>query len=187
MYLDKVVKIDSTVANLLSTAVSAGGFIGVVSAGWLSDYFGPKRRVVIVAAYFVGLMVTLGLYLLLLGGWLPIDTSNPIVASTGLVGVAGFFIAGPDSLLTGTMAMELGGGDGAATVTGLINGMGHLGATAQGVVVPLWTAYFGWEHLFAMFELASLLGLASVMPLLVQPRWKRHGHHVAGTSRKRPH
>lgn len=173
MYLEKVDHLDPTVANLLSTAISVGGLLGVLAAGWLSDRICRGRRVVIVAAFFVGLMVTLGLYLLLLGHALPFKVGDPAFVSTVLVGLAGFFIAGPDSLLTSTMAMELGGCEGAATVTGLINGMGHLGAAAQGLAVPLWAATFGWETVFVMFELAALLGLASVVALLLPPSWRR--------------
>ena len=163
LYLKKEVVSSNSLANLLSTAFSIGGFLGVLAAGYASDKYGPSRRVVIVFAWFVGLVATLAVYAFALE--LVPKSAVPAVA-TALIALAGFFIAGPDSLLTGTIAMELGGARAAATVTGTINGMGHFGAAFQGVAVPLWKSKFGWKSLFLLFEIASVLGTLCVVPLL---------------------
>lgn len=169
LYLKKEIVSSSALANLLSTAFSIGGFLGVLAAGYASDRLGPSRRVVVVFAWFLGLIATLAVYALCLAGPLAVPSGAVPAVATGLIALAGFFIAGPDSLLTGTMAMELGGARAAATVTGTINGMGHFGAASQGVIVPLWTSHCGWKSLFLLFEIAAVAGALCVVPLLRRP------------------
>jgi sugar phosphate permease len=53
-----------------------------------------------------------------------------------LYGIVGFALSGPDSLLVGAGASDVGTTRGAVAATGIINGIGSLGPVVQEQVVP---------------------------------------------------
>ena len=67
------------------------------------------------------------------GGCLLLWWAGPrsITAFTVAIGVIGFMLYGPDSLLSGAGAVDLGGREGAITAAGAINGMGAFGSLVQ--------------------------------------------------------
>ena len=80
-------------------------------------------------------------------------------ASMALVG---FCLFGPDALISGVAAQDLGGPLAAATVAGFINGCGSLGAIAQGALVAGVSSRYGWQ---AVFQALMLLAAASSLAL----------------------
>ena len=106
-----------------------------------------------------------------------------IVFGVGL-SVVGFMLFGPDALLTGAGAMDLGSKRTALAAAGIINGMGSVGSMAQEIVLPKVMAYskggvliFGLQFTekdstFAVLILASLLAL---IPLLLVAHRNRQG------------
>ncbi len=69
----------------------------------------------------------------------------------------------PDSLLSGAVAQDIGGTKHAGTVSGIINGMGSIGAAVQGVVVA-YIATVGWHYVFYMLISCSVLGFVVLLP-----------------------
>jgi sugar phosphate permease len=81
--------------------------------------------------------------------------------------MVGFCLFGPDTLISGAAAQDLGGKHAAARAAGIINGLGSLGAVLQGVVTARVSEKFGWNALFYTFV---LLALVSCLALLLVRR-----------------
>jgi OPA family glycerol-3-phosphate transporter-like MFS transporter len=145
-------------AGYLSMPFELGGVIGSIAVGWISDHYFRSRRLRLA----VPLLFVLGGALL---AYQSLGGAGMVVNAALLAGV-GFLLFGPDSLLSGTMAQDLGGREATGRVAGIINGMGSVGAIFSPVLVAQFTKHLGWDALFygffALTVLAgSLLALAS--------------------------
>lgn len=151
-------------AGYRSMAFEIGGVAGSIAVGWLSDRYFRTRRLRLA----VPLLFVLGGALLayqILGG-------AGIALNAAILATVGFLLFGPDSLLSGTMAQDLGGRAATGRVAGIINGMGSVGAIFSPVLVAQFTKHLGWDALFyGFFALTLLAGsLLGVAAQLVQPR-----------------
>ena len=72
--------------------------------------------------------------------------------------LVGFCLFGPDTLISGAAAQDLGGRHAVARVAGVVNGLGSLGAILQGRVTSGVTAAWGWNGLFMVFVGLAVLG-----------------------------
>src|SRR5262249_25056182 len=115
-------------ANLRSIVFEICGVPGIILTGWISDrYFASKRA-------GVGLIMTIGMCLATLALIQWGDTSATVF--TILLGVVGFFLFGPDSLLSGAGAMDVGSRKVALRATAIIAFFGALGPIVQEVIIP---------------------------------------------------
>lgn len=114
-------------AGYLSTVFDVAGFFGAITAGFVSDRLFAGRRAQVAFLMLLGMV---GATLLLA----TIGAQSVIAFSIGL-GLVGFMLYGPDSLLTGAGAIDLGSKRAALAAAGIINGMGSLGSVAQETVV----------------------------------------------------
>ncbi len=130
--------------------------------GRLSDLYAPARRRELGSLFIVGLAGALLLYI-------QAAPTGPAI-NFGAMALVGFFLFGPDSLISGATAQEMGGPRSAATAAGMINGMGSVGAVLQGRVTSVLSGRFGWNALYYFF-----VGLALVAAAML--RW--------GSGRKR--
>lgn len=119
--------LDGDDAGYLSTLFDLAGIVGVIGAGWLSD------------RYFAGRRAAVSLYLLL-----GMVLSTLLLATAGAQDVTIFAIAislcglclyGPDALMTGAGAMDIGSRRGAILAAGIINGMGSVGSIVQELLI----------------------------------------------------
>ncbi len=151
-------------AGYLSTVFDLAGFAGVIVAGIASDKLFRGRRTVPALLMLIGMMVGCGL-LALVGG----SSLFLFAASLGLIG---FMLFGPDSLLSGAGAVEIGSPRVAVAAAGIINGTGSIGAVVQELLVPrLYDAGAGdTGPVFAVLWGASLLSLVALVVLLVRAR-----------------
>ena len=78
----------------------------------------------------------------------------------------GFLLYIPDSLLSGTAAIDFGTKKGASTAAGFINGLGSAGAILGGSLPGIVSERWGWNVLFS--ALAITVTLAA---LLLMPKW----------------
>ena len=114
-------------AGYISTLFDLFGIAGVIAAGWASDTWAGGRRTGVSLVLLLGMVVACGL-LATIG-----------VQSVFLFGIClalvGFTLYGPDALMTGAGAQDIGNRNGATLAAGIINGMGSIGAVVQEFVV----------------------------------------------------
>lgn len=114
-------------AGYLSTLFDVAGIPSVVVIGWLSDRFFQSRRAIVCFWSLLILVLTCGV--MMLAG----QTSVAVFAAC--LTLIGFTLYGPDALLTGAGAMDLGSKRGATLAAGLISGVGSLGSVLQELVI----------------------------------------------------
>jgi OPA family sugar phosphate sensor protein UhpC-like MFS transporter len=141
-------------AALYSLAFDVAGVGGVIATGWLSDRCFASRRGEISLIMMIGMMIATGL-LMLLGG-----TSAGVFVL--LLAAVGFTLYGPDSLLTGAGAMDIGSRSLATFAAAMISGFGSTGAAVQELVIsrmydakgslaPVFGTLFGSAALATLF------------------------------------
>jgi len=77
----------------------------------------------------------------------------------------GFFIYGPDALLSASAAMDIGTRSGAGTATGFVNGVGSIGAILGALLPGLLTTAEHWEPAFYIFTGGLILSACIILPL----------------------
>jgi sugar phosphate permease len=133
----------TAMAATASTVFDWVGFLGVFVAGVASDrLFKSKRMPVIV-------IMSLGLFI----GTIAIGSVGTtsffwFVVLTGLIG---FMLMGPDSLLSGTAAMDVGSAKMAVIAAGVINGLGSIGPVIQEEVIGYLRVTSGMDAVFNLF------------------------------------
>jgi OPA family glycerol-3-phosphate transporter-like MFS transporter len=65
--------------------------------------------------------------------------------------IVGFCLFGPDTIIAGAAAQDLGGKRDVAKAAGFIDGLGSIGAILQGVVTSTISQKLGWDYLFYAF------------------------------------
>lgn len=114
-------------AGYIATLFDLFGIAGVVSAGFLSDRWFKGRRAQIAFIFTAGMLIAcLGLF------WFGGRAVWIFGAGIGLIG---FMLYGPDALLTGAGAIDIGSKERAALTAGIINGMGQIGAVVQDLLI----------------------------------------------------
>ncbi len=156
--------VSTSVAGQHSVAFDVGGFLGVIAAGVISDRVFRGRRshtallmiLGLVAAclmlYFIG---SLSIWLMTLG-----------------FGMVGFMLYGPDSLVSGVGAIDVGSKRGAMVAAGLINGIGTVGAIVQEEAIPLIYRLFDDQLLpvLLLFVGVAMLGAVAMSALWIMGR-----------------
>ncbi len=144
-------------AGYLSVVFDAAGIAGVIVAGVLSDRLFNGRRTTVSVLFLIAMVASCAL-LASLGRsellWFGIS-----------LGLIGFSLYGPDALMSGAGAMDVGSRRQAVAAAGIINGMGSCGAVVQEFVLGTVLKSTGSETVFlillasAMFAVLCLLGL----------------------------
>jgi OPA family glycerol-3-phosphate transporter-like MFS transporter len=126
------------------------GAISVVVTGWLSDRLGVNGRSIIL---FVGLAATAAALLVLVTMRSSSGSLLPLIA----IGTIAFCLLGPYSYLGGAFALDFGGKQAAAASSGIIDGVGYLGAVVAGFGTAWVSVSFGWQGVFVSLALVSAL------------------------------
>jgi OPA family glycerol-3-phosphate transporter-like MFS transporter len=115
-------------ANIYSITFDVCGIPGVYVTGWLSDRFFGSRRAEVALIMMIGMTAATGLLMAF--------ASSDVLVFTVLLGVVGFFLFGPDALLTGAGAMDIGNRRTATFAAAVISGFGSIGPIVQEVIIP---------------------------------------------------
>jgi len=139
-------------ANVYSIVFEVCGVPGVILTGWLSDRFFAAKRAMVALLMMLGMIVATASLL----AWG--DTSAD--AFVALLGAVGFFLFGPDALLSGAGAMDIGSRKEAMRATAIIAGFGAIGPIVQEVVISrtYQAKTAGLGPLFGILFAASALG-----------------------------
>jgi sugar phosphate permease len=147
-------------AAYVSSAFEAGGIVGVIAIGMLSDRVRRWSRAALSMLSLLGLAGAL-----LLCAALP---QHDVWLTVGALALVGALLFGPDSLLSGAAAQDVGGVAAAATATGLVNGTGSLGGMLEGLSLPLISAHFGWQAMFPLLSALAVCAALALVPALVR-------------------
>ena len=133
-FLNKNFDMEASNAGYLSTVFDMAGFAGVLFAGYASDkLFKGKRS--LLSAIMLSLMA-LAFILMYVKG------ATDLMFFTISMGLAGFMLYGPDSLISGVGAIDVGTKRGALVAAGIINGTGSIGPIFQEEIIGwLYTKY----------------------------------------------
>jgi sugar phosphate permease len=143
-------------AGYVSIAFEVGGIAGVIVLGLVTDKFNRISRPVLASATLVVLAIALVTYASV-GAW----GLLPNVLGLAFIG---FCLFGPDSIISGAAAQDAGGPHAAATATGLVNGVGSLGAVLQGALNAWVSRVYGWHAVFYVFVAFALVSAAALVP-----------------------
>lgn len=149
-------------AGYFSTMFDWVGFLGVLAAGWASDRFFAGRRYQIILVMTVG-MVFAFVFLALVG------VNSVVLFASGLA-LCGFMLMGPDSLLSGAGAIDVGGRKGAIVAAGLINGLGSVGPIFQEEVIGWLLDHHGMDSVLTMLIGIAALGIVGTTALALRSR-----------------
>ncbi len=156
-YLHQTGDFDDVQSGYLSTSFELGGVLGSIGLGVLSDRAAWQRPAA--AAWSIaGLALALLAYALL--------STHSALAHFALLALIGALLFGPDALISGAAAQDVGGARAAATAVGIVNGLGSVGALLQGALTLSVERAFGWHALFYVFFGLSLVACASLLPAL---------------------
>jgi OPA family sugar phosphate sensor protein UhpC-like MFS transporter len=155
--------VNDSQAALFSTAFDLAGLPGVLVTGWLSDrYFGRRRG-------GVSLIMTLGA--VVATGLLIAVGSASVGLFVVLLAAIGFFLYGPDSLLTGAGAIDIGNRRQATFAAAFISGIGSLGAVVQEFAISRqYKPGEGLDVVFAMLFGSAVLAAAFCAALVWRNR-----------------
>ena len=164
VYVNELLGTGTATSGLLGSMFDLAGPLGTLTGGLISDrLFRSKRIPISVIALFC-----LAAFMMAFR-YLP-PTRLAIGAGLFLIG---FLVFIPDSLVSGTAAIDFGTKKGASTASGMINGFGSLGQTI-GITLPGWAegivgkGHDIWNPIFLW------LGVALAMAgLLLLPQWNR--------------
>jgi sugar phosphate permease len=160
--LKKYYALSPSDAGYLSTVFDVAGIAGVITVGFLSDRLFSGRRTK-VSFFSVLMMAVACTFLFLLG------RESLTLFAIG-IGMIGFFLYGPDALMSGAAAIEVGSKRSAARAAGIINGMGAVGSVFQELVLGKLLSKAGVTPVFATLVGSSLLGAACLFAVLLRNR-----------------
>jgi sugar phosphate permease len=147
-YLHEYLGYSPSRAAGLSAIFPAVGALSVIATGWLSDRLGVNGRALLL---LVGLAATTAALLALMTMRAHAGSSLPLFA----IGSIAFCLLGPYSYLGGAFALDFGGKQASAVSSGIIDGIGYLGAVAAGDSVARVEVKFGWQGAFMSLSAVS--------------------------------
>jgi sugar phosphate permease len=159
-YLSDDLAYSPSAAGYLSMAFEVGGILSVVGTG----LFTHRSRGVSRPALSAGMLVALAAMIFLYTKLAPLG----VVANALGLALIGFCLFGPDSLLSGAVAQDAGGPHAAATATGLVNGVGSLGAILQGALNAWVSRAYGWHAVFVSFVTFSIIAALALVPTIAR-------------------
>lgn len=151
-------------AGYLSTLFDLAGFAGVIFAGVVSDRYFNGHRSLISLLMLLGMMAGCAL--------LGILGSVSLMWFGASLALIGFMLFGPDSLLSGAGAVDLGSPKMAVACAGIINGVGSAGAVLQELLVSrLYDGTSaGMGPVFGVLWGASALSVGALIVVLIRNR-----------------
>lgn len=155
---------DESTADKISIWYDIGGIIGGTIAGVISDMIG-KRSIVVMP------MLLLSIPSLLIYS----NSPNDMTINAVLMTIAGLFIGGVANLISAAISADLGkqgpvqgNKEALATVTGIVDGTGSVGAALGQILVPLLQEGTGWHSVFYLFIIMTILTAVCILPLFLR-------------------
>jgi len=150
---ERMPAIGKVASAIVPTSFELAGLVGPILIGYASDkLFGARRMPACV--------ISLALLTVCLALFVPAMQSGSLYFVVGLLFMMGMTLYGPDSMISGTAAIDFGNKDGAASAAGFVNGCGSVGAILGGLL----PGYFDTVTVFLVFTAAALLASVMLVP-----------------------
>ncbi|MGY8787755.1 MAG: MFS transporter [Fidelibacterota bacterium] len=143
----------------INGAFFLAGPLSVLAGGYASDKLFQSRRMPYCAISMLLLSILLYFFNSLVSG-------GSSLVSAGVLFLIGFLIYGPDSLVSATAAVDFGTRKGASMSSGLINGMGSIGAVVGGTIPGFFKDSWGWDGVFTL-----MAGSVLIAGILMITKW----------------
>lgn len=150
-------------AGYTVSALEAGGLIGMLSAGAISDKVFKGNRGLINLIMMLAILVPIGAFS-------QISHTN-FYLDAFIMFFIGMFLYGPQMLI-GCAAAERAHKNAAGTASGFAGTFAYIGAAAAGYPIGLLIQNFGWSAFFWALAGASICGALCFLPL-VFAEWKK--------------
>ena len=161
-FLSQSLGVEKSDAGYLSTIFDICGFTGVILAGVLSDRWLKGRRSLLSLIMLAGMTASFaGMY-----WW----GATSLTAFAIALGVCGFMLFGPDSLLSGVGAIDVGSARGGLVAAGIINGMGSIGPIFQEQIIGMMSAKLGNDLAPILLMFVAVACAGTVMMALLHLR-----------------
>jgi sugar phosphate permease len=157
-YCSKELGYSVGLAAVVPLAFELGGFLGAITTGYVSDRFFAGRRVIVGIYALVCLAAAMALY----AHMAPLGVAANFLS----LALVGFFLFGPDTLLSATAAQDIGGPAAAATAGGVINGLGSIGPILGSSLAASLSLWLGWAGLFQLLGGGAVIGALVLIPFL---------------------
>ncbi|KAF8566599.1 hypothetical protein P879_04948 [Paragonimus westermani] len=162
-YLTKNFHWSNSDASNFSVWYDVGGILGGVTAGLISDCSAPRS-----SRHLTNLIFSIAAIPALLG--YRFTPAEPLWANGVVMCLAGFFVGGPAVLISTVVVgdicnyPELRGTHTQATVAGIIDGTGSVGAAAGQILIPYLAYRFDWSMIFYCFIVCMILTILCLIP-----------------------
>eukprot|EP00186_Timspurckia_oligopyrenoides_P003292 CAMPEP_0182448626 /NCGR_PEP_ID=MMETSP1172-20130603/28485_1 /TAXON_ID=708627 /ORGANISM="Timspurckia oligopyrenoides, Strain CCMP3278" /LENGTH=594 /DNA_ID=CAMNT_0024645563 /DNA_START=82 /DNA_END=1866 /DNA_ORIENTATION=- len=140
------------------SGMELGGLLGSLASGYTSDKILRGRRIPVIIAWMVGLMLSI------VGLWY-VPVAWKYVNWMAIFAI-GFFIYGPQ-MLVGLAGAEIVDKTAVSSTIGLLGWIAYLGASLAGFPLTKIVTTFGWKAYFI-----ALLGFSSMAIMLLLPMWR---------------
>jgi len=156
-YYEEGLHFDQLTAGYMSSSFEMGGLIGTPLIGWYSDRILRGKRDLTAAWFLSGAGTMLMLCVMI--------EDFGVAFNAFSMFLVGILVIGPDSILSGTVAQDLGassamGSQAIGTLAGLINSVGSCGSIFQSYATAFISRVYGWDVLFTIFVLCAFLSAA---------------------------
>jgi sugar phosphate permease len=149
----------------VASAFDAGGVAGVILIGWLADRTRRFSKPGLSALWITLLVPVLFVYSRIGAGGVLVDVA--------VLALLGALLFGPDSLLSGAAAQDLGGTAAPAMAVGFVNGLGSCGSVLQGLLIPRLAKRFQWTVLFPVLAVFAFGAVLALVPVLARGSGRR--------------
>lgn len=139
------------------------GGASAVLVGTVTDRCGPGNRVSVIVPAM--LLCVVALVALAWG-----TARHDLHVSMAAIAVTAFALLGPYTLLSGALALDMGGRKGSATAAGLIDTAGYTGGVLSGVAVGHLAELRGWPAVFSALALLAACVLVMAANYCVEHR-----------------
>ncbi|WP_449432441.1 MFS transporter [Pseudomonas putida] len=150
---ERMPEIGKVASAIVPTSFELAGLIGPILIGIASDKYFGARRIPVCVLSLVVLTTCLGLFV-------PAMQSGSLYVVVGLLFMMGLTLYGPDSMISGSAAIDFGSKDGAASAAGFVNGCGSVGAVLGGLL----PGYFDTITVFLVFTCTALVASIMLLP-----------------------
>lgn len=156
LYLSEVKGYGAVEAAACISFFEVGGFFGILTAGWGSDYWFQGRRVPMIILYSLGLVFAVfGLSQV---------APQATFLTAGIVSIIGFLVFGPQ-MLVGLSAAELVSKKAASTSNGFAGCFAYFGAAVAGYPLGKLVDLYGWSSFIAVLVICAAAAVAILLPI----------------------